>query len=229
MLASPPPCLYSLHKFHFHGVTKYLEDLVTFIDTPQLNYSYINHLFGDFDTPRLAQFINRASKFSKRDVHVQFHDNFTRVVLPAGSGTLKISTSYRTPDMRLSIGQVCNSSLHPHSTVEGLYIEHQLELPWMIDAMIENTLWLQLLLPFTAVKNLYRSWQSAPDIADTLQELVGDRITEVLPSLQNIFVRERGPLGPFQEHIGQFAAMRRQSGHPIAISVWDGGRMCCRP
>ena len=42
----------------------------------------------------------------------------------------------------------------------------------------------QLLLPFTVMKYLYLSKLSAPGIAAALQELVGDGITEVLPSLQ---------------------------------------------
>jgi hypothetical protein len=86
---------------------------------------------------------------------------------------------------------------------------------------IENTLWLQLFLPFTAVKNLYLSEEFAPGIAATLQELVGGRVTEVLPSLENIFVKGLEPSGPFQKNIGQFVAARQISGHPIAISVWD--------
>jgi len=43
--------------------------------------------------------------------------------------------------------------------------------------------WLQLLLLFTALKILYLPKEFAPGIAAALQELVGRRITEVLPSL----------------------------------------------
>ena len=80
---------------------------------------------------------------------------------------------------------------------------------------------MQLLLPFTTVKNLYLCEEFAPAIAAALQELVGGRITEVLPSLQNIFVEWLEPSGPFQENIGQFVAARQLFDHPIAISVWD--------
>jgi hypothetical protein len=78
-----------------------------------------------------------------------------------------------------------------------------------------NTLWWQLFLPFTAVKDLYISKQFAPGIAAALQELVGGTITEVLPGLQNIFVESLEPSGPFQENIGQFVAVRQLSGHPL--------------
>jgi len=50
------------------------------------------------------------------------------------------------------------------------------------------------------VKNLYSSKNAAPSITAALQELIGARITDVLPSLQNIFVERlrvepSGPLG----------------------------------
>ena len=211
----------ALDYFHFKGVVEYLEDLVTGIDTPQLDnmqITFFNQI--DFDTPRLAQFIHRIPKLGKRDATVQFNDRFAAVAL--SPGILQIAISCREPDWQLSsIEQVCNSSLRPLSTVEDLYIEHQYQLlVWKNDA-IESTLWLQLLLPFTAVKNLYLSKESAPGIAATLQELGEGRITEVLPSLQNIFVRGLEPLGALQEKIGQFVAARQLSDHPITISVWD--------
>ena len=91
-----------------------------------------------------------------------------------------------------------------------MYIGHQSWQPvWKSDA-IENTLWLQLLLPFTAVKNLYLSKEFAPGIAGALQELVGDRITDMLPSLQNILVdglRVEQSLEPLRENIGQFVTV----------------------
>jgi len=105
--------------------------------------------------------------------------------------------------------------------IEDLYIEHQYsQLVWKNDA-IENILWLELLRPFPAVKNLYLSKEFAPGIAAALQEIVG---TEVLPSLQNIFVERLEASGPFQENIGKFVAARELSGHSITISVWDRPR-----
>jgi hypothetical protein len=218
----PPPSKRSvipaLHFFHFKGAFECLEDLVIGIDTPQLDdmqITFFNQI--DFDTPR---FINRTPKLGKRDAIVLFNDDYTVVGL--SPGTLEIEVSCREPDWQLSsMEQVCNSSFHPLSTVENLYIGHKYsERVWMNDA-IENTLWLQLLLPFNAVKNLYLSKEFAPGIAATLQELDGGRITEVLPSLQNIFVKGLEPSGPFRENIGQFVAARQLSDHPIAISVWD--------
>ena len=224
----PPPkrsILPALDHIYFAGVIEYIEDLVTRIDTPQLRTMYI-HLFNqiDFDTPRLAQFIDRTCNVRESDAHVQFHDDFA-AVKHAPWSVFHIALSGREPDWQLSsIEQVCNSSLPPLSIVEDLYIEHRYSHPVWKDDTIENTLWLQLLRPFTAVKNLCLSKEFAPGIAAALQELVGERIIEVLPNLQNIFVKglEQVESGPFEENIGQFVAARQLSNHPIAISGWDG-------
>ena len=220
----PPPSklfvIPALLRFAYKGVIEYLEDLVTCIDTPQLDdmqITFFNQI--DFDTPRLAQFINRTPKLEKRDATVEFNDDFA--VIGLSPGTLGITISCREPDWQLSSAeQVCNS-LHPLSTVEHLYIEHKYrQLVWKND-VIESTLWLQLLLPFTAVKNLYLSKEFAPGIATALQELDGGRIMEALPSLRNIFVKGLEPSGPVREKIGHFVAARQLSNHTIAISDWD--------
>jgi hypothetical protein len=190
---------------------------VAVIDAPQLEILKIT-LFNqiDFDTQRLAQFINRTPKLGKCDeVHVIFDYPSARVLF----GTLHIFILYSRfgPNRELSsVAKVCNS-VFP-STVEDLYIDHPNWGPLWRDSAIESTLWLQLLLPFTAVKNLYLNKEFAPGIAAALQELVGARITEVLPSLQIIFVRGLEPSGPFQENIRHFVVARQLSGH--RVSIW---------
>ena len=82
---------------------------------------------------------------------------------------------------------------------------------------IENILWLELLLPSTEVKNLYLCKEFAPGIAAALQqrdleEHVAARVTEVLPSLQNIVV-EGGlhPWEPLQKNIKELIVVRQLS------------------
>ncbi len=212
----------ALAYFSFKGVIEYLEDLVIYVDAPQLNnfhIAFFNQI--DFDGLRLAQFISRTPALGGFGAHVKFDDRTASVRLPSRSFTgSAIEISCKEPDWQLSsVAQVCNSCLPPLSMIEDFYIEHRYSrLVWRNDA-IENTLWLELLLPFRAVKNLYLSKDFAPGIAVALQEIVG---TEVLSSLENIFVEGLEPLGPFLENIGQFVAARQLSGHPTAISVWDG-------
>jgi hypothetical protein len=203
----------ALENFTFKGIPEHLEDLVSRIDTPQLDHLRIEFPKQiDFDCSRLAQFINRTPKHRKHgNALVRFDDWGAGVLF----GILQISTTCREPDRQVSsVAQVCSFS-NP-STVEDLYIERQLpHLYWKNDG-IENSLWLQLLLPFTAVKNLYLHMEFAPGIAAALQELVGDRITGVLPSLQSIFVDDLE--SSFEKSIEQFVVARRHSGHPVAIS-----------
>jgi hypothetical protein len=228
---SPPPpkrsILPALKHFQFIGVPEYLEDLVTMIDAPQL-HRFVICLFHqtNLDTQRLAEFINRTPKLCKWDkAYVQFDDKVYNVGVQFG--TLGIYIQRVNRNQRLSsVAQVCNSALPSLvSTVEHLYIQRggftSMPLVWQNNAA-ENTLWLQLLLPFTAVKNLYLSEELGPSIVDALEQLVGARITEVLPNLQNIFVEYFKPSRPsrFQKEVGQFVAARQLSNHPIAISEW---------
>ena len=221
----------ALRIFEFKGVTEYLEELVIRIDTPQLNsmkMTFFNQI--DFNTPRLAQFINCTPTLRALDeAHVLVcapdiaSIGFRYRASEDSVEHLSINISCKEPDWQLSsIEQVCNS-LHPLSTVEDLYIEDEGEynplLVWKDDP-IENTLWLQLLLRFTAVKNLYLSVDFAPRIAATLKELVTSRVTEILPSLQNIFVESLDQSGPLRENIERFVAAQ-QLNNPIAISDWE--------
>ena len=91
---------------------------------------------------------------------------------------------------------------------------------WQDD--IENSLWLDLLRSFVALKNLYLSKEFAPRIVPTLQELVGGRTTKVLPTLENIFLEGFQPSGPLYEGIERFVAARQLTSHPVAVSRWDG-------
>jgi hypothetical protein len=222
---SPPPpersILPVLWHLYFGGATEYLEDFATLIDAPQLKSLEIG-LFDqiNFDTHQLAEFINRTPKLGEKrhEAHVEFADRGALLLF----GTIDIFVPFKEPVRRLSsVAQVCNCALS--STVDDLYIERQpiqSPLVWQNDA-IEITRWSQLLLPFTAVKNLYLRKEFAPGIAAALQGLAAG-ITEVLPSLQNIFVEELEPSVPssFQENIGQFVAARQLSDHPIVISDW---------
>jgi hypothetical protein len=85
---------------------------------------------------------------------------------------------------------------------------------------IDNTLWLGLLHPFTAVKNLYISEEFARRIVPALQELVGGDTT-VLPVLQDIFVEGLQRSVPVQEATGKLVAARKVTTHPITVANWE--------
>jgi len=60
-----------------------------------------------------------------------------------------------------------------------------------------------------------------PRIAPALQELVGDRTTEVLPLLENIFLEGLQTSAPLQEGIKKFVAARQLTNRSVTVSHWD--------
>jgi hypothetical protein len=229
----PPPTrsvLPALKSFWFKGVNEYLEELVARIDTPRLDRlltTFFNDI--DFNTPELNQFISRTPTLGAYDeARLIFHRREAQVRLcpfqteRSDHRIAEVKILCQVSDWQLSsLAQVCTLSLHPLLTMENLYIYEDPDSPpnWMDD--IENTEWLNLLFPFTAVKNLYLSKQFSPRIAPALQELAGGRMTDVLPALRNVLLEGFQPSEPVQEGIAQFISARRLISHPVATSVWD--------
>ena len=221
----PPPLtrilLPVLATLYFAGVSEYLEDFVGRIDAPllkKLEMAFFYQLI--FDIPQLTQFIGRTPEFKAHDnLRVLFSVGIVWVTVKE----LEYSISCGPSDWQLSsMAQLC-SSFFPRAlfpALEHLYILEDGFLDWQDD--IENSQWLEVLHPFTIVKDFYISSTFIPRIAPALQELVGERVMEVLPALQTLFLEEPLPSGPVQDPIGQFVAARQLAGHPIVVSRWDG-------
>ena len=229
----PPPLTRSvlpdLVYFFFKGVSEYLEDIVARIDTPRLDHlsiTFFNQI--EFDTPQSILFIGCTPTFkSFKTALLLFGRYGATFELPSqtrtlGSELLTVDILCKDVDWQISsLEQVCTSSLPPLSTLEDLYISERQHSPPHWQDNIENTLWLELLHPFASAKNLYLSGQVAPRIVPALQELVGTRTMEVLPTLQNIFLEELQPSGPVQEGIERFVATRQAVSRPIVVSRWE--------
>ena len=231
----PPPIsrsvLPALTGFWFKGVSEYLEDLVVWIDAPQLDVLYITFLHQiRFNTPRLVQFVSRTPRFKEpQEVDVNFCFDAAEVRLMSCTssdyGELAVEIPCEEWDQQLEfMAQVCTMCLPPLPTVEtlGVYVKDTYsQQDW--DDDVENNQWLELLRPFTAVKDLYLSKDFQQGIASALQELVGGRTTEVLPSLQKISLLDFEPSELLQEAIGRFVDARQLSGHPITVlPLWSG-------
>ena len=223
----PPPLtrtvLPALTEISFKGVCEYLDDLVARIDVPQLDNLDIT-FFNDivFDAPQLIQFISRTLSAVENTHIVIVHD---RGVVNSSSQKSRYHVEILCSELDWqvsSLEQVCTSCL-PLFTTEDLYIyqyPHPSPQPDWQDN-IENSLWLELLHPFSTVKNLHLSKEFVPRIAPALQELAEGRTMEMLPTLQNIFLENLGPSGPVHEGIEKFVAARQLSGHSITVSLWE--------
>ena len=218
----------ALTYFWFGGVSEYLDDLVARIDAPLLDTFFI-YFFNQitFYTSKLIQFIHRTPilialkkarvAFGDRAATVRFSTEF---LFP--HEVLEVNISCRELDWQVSsLEQVLTSCMPPLSALEDLYIFQAFYSDPHWQDNLENTSWLELLHPFSAAKNLYLSEEFAPRVGSALQELVGERTTEVLPNLQNIFLEGLRSWVPVQEDIRRFVATRQDTGHLIGVSYWD--------
>ena len=219
----PPPLtrtlLPALTRFEFKGVGEYLDDLVARIDAPlldNLEITFFHQLI--FDTPQLTQFISRTPNFKACD-HALVQFLAWAVQVSTIDEALRLEILCKQSDWQLSsLAQVCGSIFVP--AIEHLYIREDLHYSPFGQDDIETGQWLELLHRLTAVKDLRISPEFTPRIVPTLQELVGGRVTEVLPALKTLFVEETLPSG-VQETIDKFVAARELAGHPVAISRWE--------
>jgi hypothetical protein len=225
----PPPrrsVLSVLKCFDFKGDSGYLDDLVAHIDAPRLyilHITFFNQII--FDAPQLIQFICRTPRLKALETaDVNFEGGAAAVSLlslTSGYGELSVNILCRKLDWQVSsLEQVCNLSLPLFFMLKDLYIHESPYSPPHWQDNIENALWLELLHPFIAAKNLYLSEEFTARIVPALQELVGSTATEVLPALQNIFLER--PSGHVREGIRQFVATRQVTtgSRPISVSHW---------
>ena len=227
----PPPTralLPVLNSLHCSGVSEYLEDLMARIDAPlldNLQITFFHQLI--FNTPQLTQFISRTPKFKTHDTaHLLFSAG---VISATVDERLRLEVSCSRSDWQLSsLAQVCGSSF-PRALISA--VDHlcliegeftQRPLPWQDD--IDNGQWLEIFRPFTAVKYLYISSEFMRHATPALQELIGERVAEVLPALLTLFLEEI-PSGPFEEAMGQLFAARELVGRPIALIPWKRKRV----
>ena len=212
----------------FKGDSEYLEDMLSQMETPIVNVhmriTFFNQLV--FDTPLLRNFIICVEMFKAHHrAEISFSSYCVLFALfskdrQAESKVLELRIPCRPSDWQLSsLAQAIGSSIPPLPTLERLELRGDYHQPqhWQDD--IENTQWLEILHPFTSVKDLVLSGELVQLVAPVLGELIGERATEELPALQNIFIEGFLPSGslPWQKDIGQFVTVRQTSGLPVAV------------
>ena len=89
---------------------------------------------------------------------------------------------------------------------------------------IEPSQWLELLYPFTTVKNLYLDDKVGLRVSTALQGLTGESAKQVLPVLHNIALKGLQESGSTSEALESFVAARECFGFPIAVCCWEEGK-----
>jgi hypothetical protein len=210
----------SLITLKFRGCSEYLEHLLARIDAPRLHCletTFFNQL--DFRVPQLSQFISRTGsldlphsrlakvriRISNLDIKLDFEaEEHSRSRL-----TLCISCKWLDWQVSL-LAQILGQTPSMVSNVDDLSIDEvdlQLDPGWK-----DDTDWLELLLPFTAVTMLRGSKQFAGRIALALDGVGGEKANEVLPALVLLSLEDQ-PMSSAE----QFVTARQLSGYPIML------------
>ena len=225
----PPPLtpivLPTLTRLVFKGDSQYLEAIVSQIDAPLLDCLEVTFFSQPaLDTPQLRHMISRTGAFTAfHRANVDFYLFTVDVTLFQRQGmldseTLKLGILCNPSDRQLSAAaQLCNSSMPPFPTLEQLTIDGDEFLLSQDDTGAPQ--WLELLQPFNGVKGLVLSKKLVRLVAPALKELVGERVTEVLPMLQNLFLQGPKPSGAVEEALEKFIAARQLSGYPVTLNV----------
>lgn len=217
----------ALTEFYLCSEGEYMEDMVSRIDTPLLHSARIAFSGqSDSNTPLLRDFISRTEVFeelhraklaiSSDSVHLTFSQLDKR----PDDKMLKLRFSCNVRWRFSLLVQGCNSLLPPSPTLE--HLEIFADRPYWRFYM-ENAQWLGLLRPFSSVKDLVLFDDLVKFVAPALKELTGERVSEFLPALQNLFLKGSCPSVPpqrVQEDIEQFIAARRLCGHPVVLHYW---------
>ena len=219
----------ALTDLYFVGVPEYMEDLIAQIDARSLESMMIELLRPEvFEVSELAKFVRRAEKLSLADrAQATFGTDCVSITLtPKSLGksfdpkTFIFEPKTSGSHLRLSnLARFCTSCLPTSSPFETLYIFSPYDDSWHgTTDDSDPQRWLELLRPFTNVKDLHLSRDVARHVAQALRGLPVERVTEVLPALGSVVISGRPwPFGPTKEAISEFAAARQLSGHPVSI------------
>lgn len=212
----------------FTGQREYVEHLISLIDTPLLdNLDVFISESPVFDTPQLARFVDRTPKLKAlREAKLFFDGSDIRgsisVLLPWKTDRRRLHLRVKCFEPDLSdMVQLCASSflrsLIPTLKHLCIFDTGNSPLYWLND--VEGSQWLDFLRPFTTVEDLYVSRAFSPHIVATLHRIIGEGMTEVLPSLQSLFFEKQISPGPVEEAIEQSVAALHRDHSSRAITV----------
>jgi hypothetical protein len=220
LICQPPATLTvlpALIRFDFEGANEYLEALVSWIDGPQLiriDVHYSNP--ADFQATQLSQFIDRSvgSETSlMRHAKVIFSSSaVTFATFPHANDPFlhrrQVTIRCIGFDLQSYTAQMLSQFSVTLSSVVHLNLDLELTKGHQLDGM-DDVGWLHLLRQFSTVKTLHVSRKVAGHIALSLRDITPEMVTEVLPSVDLIWLAGR--------LVKKFVAARRLSGRPVTV------------
>ncbi|KAH8989315.1 hypothetical protein EDB86DRAFT_3081045 [Lactarius hatsudake] len=193
----------SLTTFLFKGESAYLEVIMARVYTPKLDSIDITYTDDrDFRAAELSKFIERSvlkpSRFGYAKIPFECDGIcfyfFRRIDSVSPTIAIRITSSDWLPDLVLDMARVLNQTSAMLSDVVHLEVTIESSSPhWRDDVgddIPDDTEWVELFRPFTAVRKLY----ICKELAECITRALGDRTegasTQVLPSLESICVED---------------------------------------
>ena len=205
----------SLTCFYFHGTSGSLEDLVAQIDAPMLRTLSIT-LDGIIHIPQLLQFILRAETLKPPiRVIILFEEWRFRLKLMPSDGVEFAIRDRSSSDQFITMRSLCSALSPLLSHVERLDL-HCTPLSPPSKGFGVPLFWKRLFRTFTAVQSLYVSLSVWARVGPTLQALIGERSTEILPELRTLFLEELSE--DSKKSIESFVTMRGLTIQPCTAS-----------
>ncbi|KAH9971509.1 hypothetical protein BGW80DRAFT_1460466 [Lactifluus volemus] len=228
----PPPLtravLPALTNFTFHGVSEYLEDLMAQIDAPllhSLEILFFNQLV--FDIQQVPRFIGHAPALTMpyNSVNIVIYADHVGMTFWARSrssihDSLSFNIVCRAVDWQVSsMAQICNQLSFILSSIDQLSIAYVGSIPQDVGSIpqvdMDDTQWLELLQPFTAVQTLrILSRHIESLIVPALRGLSGELATQVLPALEEL---QLSGYQASERYNWPFVIARQHSDHPVVL------------
>ncbi len=224
----------ALTSFRFTGASEYLEDLISWIEGPQLNeisIDYFDQLVG-FQADQLSKFIHRSvdPKLTPfRHAGVNFcggwqggwadfivyrqEDHPSSDWRPARTSIITCRASWNFSH----IAQVLSQFSTAFSNVVHLKLNAQPNKDRQLEGT-DDIEWLHLLHQFSAMQTLHVSQELVGHIALALEDITTEMVDGVLPSLDLIYLA-----GQPASSIEKFIAARLLSGCLVTVTDTETG------
>jgi hypothetical protein len=197
------------------------------IDAPYSGWSITFFSRLVFDIVQLPRFFHRINGFAVLDLANVTLDTDSIRLIPStrsqkvGTTWIDLRVSCRKLDWQLSsLSQVCTSTLSTLSNLEHLNISEGCATELQND--IENVHGSNSYTPFPPSRTCIYPFKSLPMSRQLFKNSQRERVAEVLPALQVLFLDELEPSGIVQEPLQEFVAARQHSGYPVAVRRWGG-------
>ena len=213
----------ALTHFEFRGASEYLEDLVSRIDTPQLDWTHIFYLnqLVDFRVPQLAKFVDRTvgpqltplmyAQVTFCGNMVTFdmfrHANNDRDPYYAITGIVCQGVDWQVSHIAQVLSHVSATLTNVVHLELGVWLEYGRKLEGTDDVD-----WLHFLHQFPTMQTLHVSPKLARHVALALQNLALEAVAQFPPSLDLIYLADQPA-----SSIGKFVAARRLFGRPVTV------------